>query len=314
MFLAPDLLLNLTTDRLTCSKWVHTCRHQCINKGGPVPRQVYFIKVDTVFRMDEWLAVMSAHKHLKPDRIIVFSKAKITGCWWERTLPLVEHYIVPEGGWVETLNSKKLTYPAHQSDFLRMALLYHLGGIYMDTDAIVTQSFDSLLNKQVVVAEQSGHFAACGLIVARKKSCFMCDFMHTACDRYNGGWATHSIEALISMRNRLSMYPDAVLLEWSKGFFPFGWEGHDLHRLYDDEEWRYETFDPRRVYALHLFNSSTYLKNSTVLQKHLEDFQWIAGSHSPAAIAIRAVLPKQFTESHLKVSQGQCIGLQYDNV
>ena len=117
-----------------------------------IPRVVHFIKVDSKFGFLDWVAVMAARKMIKPEKILFFSAGQLNSCWWNRTKPFVTHTILPEHVWVAKQNNKVLKEPAHKADFLRSALLYHLGGMYIDIDIVAVKSFDPLLDNQVVIS------------------------------------------------------------------------------------------------------------------------------------------------------------------
>ena len=60
----------------------------------------------------------------------------------------------------EALSVKKWAYAA---DFVRLYVLYHEGGIYLDTDVMVFKSFDNLLDNQVFIGKEDYmHFAGDG--------------------------------------------------------------------------------------------------------------------------------------------------------
>ena len=142
---------------------------------------VYFIKVDSKFGFLDWVAVMAARAFVKPEKILLFSADKLNSCWWNRTKPLVTHVILPKHMWITKQNNIVLRYMAHKADFLRNALVYHLGGMYMDNDIVAVKSFEPLLYNQVVLSRQHGGPLGNGLMLARKHSCFMCSFAKHAC-------------------------------------------------------------------------------------------------------------------------------------
>lgn len=281
-----------------CGAWIDKCKNECVDgEGETIPRTVFFVKVDDNFVFREWLAVMSAVKIIKADSITVFSATPLSGCWWKRTLPFIKHEIVPESGWITKLNGKELKELAHKSDFLRIEALYRLGGIYMDTDAIATKSFEPLLaHNQAVFAKQSGGVAACGVMIARKHSCIMCSYMRDACRSYNGAWARHSIETLMHMQHQgFRPHHGVVLLEQKQGFYPIGWEDPELHKLYD-VKMESVPFKLDQAYAIHLWN---HVGSSTNYPKKLYDYTWLSQSPSIAARALRRLLPQGFSEKYM---------------
>ena len=263
-----------------------------MNSKGKIDRSVFYVKVDDHFGIVEWLAIMSAIKFLKPADVTVFSAGVVQGCWWRRIRSFITHKLIPEHAWVTELNGKKVKELAHKSDFLRMELLYRQGGIYMDTDIIVLKPFDSLLNNQIVLAEEAKGVPNVAVMLARNRSCFMCDFMKLACHRFDGSWAAHSVFTLVQMyRSNWKHYNGAVLLQQREGFYAFHWS--ELHELYE-VDMKDISLNVSQAYAIHLYNhiSAGYLKK-------LSDFNWIAENQSPAARAFRTVLPDGFSRKHL---------------
>ena len=302
--------IDTTTPIEGCSNWINKCASDCVDGEGTVPRTVFFVKVDNKFEFREWFAVMSAVKIIKADTITVFTAKPMDpeSCWWKRTLPFVKHEIVPGRGWVTELNGKVVKELAHQSDFLRVEALYRLGGIYMDTDAIALKSFEPLLNNHnVVLAKQPGGFANCGLMLARRHSCFMCSFMKQGCERFNGGWVTHSVETLMNMQHRqFRPHHGVLLLEKLRGFYPIGWEDADLHKLYDIKM-EDVPFSLDQAFAIHLWN---HVGSTTDYPKKLYDYSWLTKSPSVAAHALRRLLPRGFSEEHM--NETFCLDLPYD--
>ena len=277
-----------------CTKWVEECNSVCINEKGKIPRSVFYVKLDGGFRIEEWLSVMSVVKFIKPDEITIFGAKRIQGCWWNRTRSFVNLEILPKQAWVRKLNGKKVEKLPHISDFLRLEMLYRRGGIYMDTDVIAMKSFDRLLNKQVVLADEEKYHGVpnVAVMLARKHSCFMCNFMKQACKNFDGDWTTHSVGTLKKMYKRdWKHYKDALLLKLRFGFYPFSWR--ELHQLFEVNMDKL-SFNVSQAYSIHLYHhmASRYLKR-------LSDYTWISKNPSTAAHVIRSVLPEGFSKKHL---------------
>lgn len=58
---------------------------------------------------------------------------------------------------------------AFVSDYIRLAVLYKYGGIYLDTDMKVLRSFNELLNNEAFIGFESKYSIAAGIIGAEKK-------------------------------------------------------------------------------------------------------------------------------------------------
>jgi len=108
-------------------------------------------------------------------------------------LPFVEHHILPREVLIKTLNGVPLKTLTHQSDFIRNSLLYHVGGVYVDTDMFIVKSIEELLeDRQAVVSREDTGFISSALMLLRRNSCFMCTHARRACENYDGWWLSHA--------------------------------------------------------------------------------------------------------------------------
>ena len=62
---------------------------------------------------------------------------------------------------------------AFAADFTRLHALYHLGGIYLDTDMEIIRSFEELLDNQCILAEESEGVISAGFIAAEPRNSFI---------------------------------------------------------------------------------------------------------------------------------------------
>ena len=290
-----------------CGDWTQSCKQECINDAGPIPRIVHFLKLDGgVFTVREWISVMSARKFIKPKRIVVYSVGKINGsCWWRRTLPFVEHHILPKEVLIKKLNGVTLQYLAHQSDFIRNSLLYHIGGVYADTDMIIVKPLDALLeDHQAVVSREDTGYVSSALMLLRRNSCFMCTHARRACENYDGWWLSHATITLHKVAEQKDDFPGLnVISNFKHGFCPIsctlltcGWRlfGASMESI---------SFNLSQAYSIHLMNAITKEKQKTTLQ----NYEWISTSHSAVAAAVRKVLPPWFNATYL--DETRCIDL-----
>ena len=286
-----------------CGEWTTRCEEECANQRGPIPRLVHFIKLESHFTFREWVSVMSARKFLRPEKILVFSAVELEGCWWQRILPYVELHVLPANVWLQCRNDIEVAELAHKADFLRTALLYNLGGIYSDTDSIAVKSFDGLLSDhQAVFSRLDNGGVGNGLVLARKKSCFMCDFARQGCAIYDGGWTTHSVSLLEKMP--MGEYPGVE--DYMHRFFPFGGCFLGCQKPLFDYTMEEINFNLSQVYAVRLCSEM-----SSVNQRlYLHNYTWLTNDHSAAASAIRLNLPAWFNETYM--NETLCIAQPQD--
>ena len=294
------------------SKMMETCRSECINSKGqaPIPKQVFFIKTDRKWQYTEWIAVLSVHKYIKPDVIYIVSKMAIEpNCWWNRTLaiPAVTHVIPEENTWVTEIRGMKFSEPAHVCDFMKTTVLYEMGGILMDTDAIAIKSFDPLLTYQAVLARDQGGFVVNGLMISQKRSCFMCNFAVNSYHRYNGNWNTHSTWTLNPVWRG---YNDVLVLKQYDGFFPFSPNEIRLQNFLLKDKLDLPD-DVSKLYAVHLYHN-LLTKNDVfreIKERSIDSYSWLKESTSYGAEVFRSILPSNFTKEHFDTTKA-CIPMK----
>ena len=294
------------------SEIMEKCKSECVNEGGAqIPKSVFLVKTDPNWKYTEWISVLSIHLYIKPSIIYIVSKMVIEpDCWWNRTLaiPHVIHIIPEESKWVTDIGGIKLTEAAHICDFMKTTLLYELGGILMDTDAIAIKSFDSLLNHQVVLARDQGGFVVNGLMIAQKHSCFMCNFVINAHHRFNGKWNTHSTWTLNPVWEG---YKDVVILEQYEGFFPFSPNEIRLQNFLLKDKASLPD-DVSHLFAVHLYhnllNKNEVFRN--IKEQSIDTYSWLKESKSFGAEIFQSILPQGFTEEHFNTSTA-CMPIAY---
>ena len=267
--------------------WTTKCNKTCVTGSGDVPRLVHFIQIGDSMRFMHWLAVMSAIQFIRPDLVMVHYLGGRTTCWSRRIRahPLVVFKELTADLIPTRVNGVVISKPAHRSDFLRMNLLWQYGGVYMDSDAIITKSFHPLMRWEAVVSYQVGKYVGSGLIVSRSRSCFICSFARHACNNFNGGWITHSVWALTQMvMTERHLFPRIKVLKYPEGFFPFSYTPSFLDQLFKKPA-KQVRFNTSQVYTLHLYNkiSSSHTKAIT--------YDWIQNQSSPVALALQHILP-----------------------
>lgn len=292
-----------------CGVWIRTCERECLckqNKPVAIPRVVHFIKDDNL-TFSDWLAVIAAKKYIKPTKINLFTRDDISPNCWMRRLHLIDDVNIiglTAEQWLEKVNNVTVPYVEHQSDLLRNAILYHYGGIYMDTDAFATKSFDSLLSGySVVLGQNLVNKTGNGLILARRQSCLMCDYALLACDMYDGSWIKHSTVSLSTLVQMNDASYNLLLLSNTSGFFPFSWKQKHFYQLFDLNSAQV-SFSPTQVYALHLFGS----KFPEEIMERFSNLTWINESPSILASHVRTLIHSQLLK-HSHLNETVCINL-----
>ena len=314
-FECPPVSQRLNIKELeACGEWTSTCQSECLceeerQETSKVPKVVHFIK-DENLTFSDWLAIAAAKKYIKPIRINLFIRQDVSPNCWMRRLNVIGHVRIlklsPEQ-WLENLNNITVSYVEHQSDLLRNAILYHYGGIYMDTDAYATKSFDPLLsNYSVVLGRNLVDRIGNGLIVAKQRSCLICEYASEACESFDGSWTKHSTASLSNLVNTTVTDYNLLVLNYSSGFFPFSWKKKHFHQLFDEDSAQVP-FSPTQVYALHLFGS----KFPDEIAERFSDLEWINGSPSILATHIRTLINSQLLDSN-DLDEALCVDLSHN--
>lgn len=144
------------------------------------------------------VCVMSAIRHIRPDRVMFHYQNTPRGPWWELTRPHVTPNRVEAP---REIFGNPLNHAAHRSDVLRLRTLIAEGGIYLDSDVLVHRDLDDLLHNRVVMGIEEpdgGPRGLCnGVILAEQGA----EFLRIWLDSYRtfrsrGGdafWGEHSI-------------------------------------------------------------------------------------------------------------------------
>ena len=296
------------------SEIMSKCKSECVNgtEGDTqIPKSVFFVKTDPEWTYEEWIALMSAHVHIKPDVIYIVTPSKMNlNCWWNRTLAVseVSHIIVDESKWVREIKGMKFVEPAHVCDYMKITLLHEMGGILMDTDAIAIKSFDPLLKHQAVLARDKAGYVVNGLMISQKHSCFMCNFAIKSYNKYNGEWNLHSTYVLNPI-SAWTGYKDMLILNQYDGFFPFT-PGNELgfRKLLDKDKAGLQQ-DVSKLYAIHLYHNLLNKQFHELKEQSIDLFDWLRKSKSFGAEVFRSVLPSSFTEEHFNASK-HCLPLE----
>ena len=277
-----------------CGDWLKSCEDNCVQTATtPIPKHVHFVSLNHPFSFMEWLAIVSARKKIKPDKITVYTNGQQDSCWWRRALPYIEHQLIYTLPGAAVLNNAEVRKIAHKSDFLRLMVLYNSGGIYMDSDSLTLNSFDPLLHNEVVLAEQCGKKVAVGVMLAQQHSCFICKFAHLSCHKFNGDWVSHSVNALTTLMKEEK--EGVTVLPWKKGFYPMCWDENGMDQLYKKQFSEFPSYNKTDIYAVHLF----YNKAKLMFPKTVDNYEWIQTSKSLVALTIRDSLPPGFSQHHL---------------
>lgn len=152
---------------------------------------------------------------------------------------------------------------AFVSDYIRLAVLYKYGGIYLDTDVKVLKSFNKLLNNKAFVGFESKRMVATCIIGAEKKH----KVIKSLLDYYND-------VIFIDNKGNLNLTPNTIFM--TKKLISLGLKLNNTFQILNEiSVYPRDYFSPynnttkeldmtENTYSIHLFNAS-WVKKSDIL-------------------------------------------------
>ena len=208
----------------------------------------------TPMAFKHYIGVLSAHKVLKPDKIYIHTNiSRAPGEYWDKIVALDSVQAINDGSPVKlfekTLISNETKFFSDYSDIGRIKYLLKYGGIYLDYDVFVIQSFDKYREKYdfTLGQEQDRNntydLLNAGIIVASKDSPFLYLWASGYADDYqptrwvyNSGWKPTTL---------WKRFPHLVHVETTKFNRP-NWTPGEMNKI-----WGNGTYNWRDNYALH---------------------------------------------------------------
>lgn len=142
----------------------------------------------------------------------------------------------------------------HIGDLFRLNLLYDDGGIYLDTDVVCVNSFDSFLGHDVVMGEErtsDGNFIGLcnATILSKRASPFIHEWIDTYYSDYKSEWNYNSVQ----VPAKISMYmQNYIRIESMNSFFKYSWDQFGTENIFNNNS----LIDG--CYCLHLWESKNY--------------------------------------------------------
>jgi len=198
--------------------------------------------------------LMSAIRHIKPDKVMFHYGFEPQGPWWDLSRPHVTLVHRPPP---TEIYGQMLLHVAHRADVVRLQTLIEHGGIYMDADVLVQRDFDDLLDFSTVLGregEQGEYGTANAIILAERASPFLQRwldeyrwFRSKGRDEY---WAEHSVELPARLA---SEHPDEIhILPYTAFFWPL-WTDQHIDWIFNST-----TPIPPGGYANHLWEAKAW--------------------------------------------------------
>lgn len=203
-----------------------------------------------------YACLRSAVERIRPTDVFFYCEHEPTGPWWELTRGIVslEQIHAPR-----EIFGNPLLHVAHCADVVRLEKLLSKGGIYLDIDVFVHDTFDRLLGHAAVLGEQVADGAVVGLgnsvILAEAGAPFLKrwyseyhSFRSKGNDIY---WDEHSVRVPYRLSRQ---FPSEITILPHFAFFWPTYKPEDLSLIFDTSA----PIDVSRAYATHLWETPAW--------------------------------------------------------
>lgn len=224
------------------------------NEKFLVPNIVHYVWLSggQDLKFHEMLGMLSAQKYIKPDYLKLHCDKEPTGIWWNMyKVNLTSLKIVHIDSDIK-INGVTPTKIQVKSDIARIRILQKEGGIYIDFDVFVIQSFDDLRKYEFTLGlEYHGEPGRInnGIIIAAPNARFFNVWLDSYKDFRQDEWDEHSCIGPYLLAPK---YPSLVNVDENRLNYP---SGRMFHLIY------YNNYNWTRNYAMHLWFRK-YRKNN----------------------------------------------------
>lgn len=238
-----------------------------------IPKIIHFVyglkEQYEEFELYRYLAILSAYKVNKPEKMYFYYYYEPFGYWWEKikTILILEKIEPPT-----EIFGNELYHYAHKADIIRLQKLIEHGGIYLDIDTICLKSFDDLLDYDFVMGTQTNMgetniYGLCNAVMLSKPNS---NFALKWLESYNSfkskgrdeHWDEHSVLMPLELSKTYSK--DIKILDSNAFFYPL-W--YDINNILFDENFNTDEYKKiiKNNYCIHLWDtySHSYLKTLT---------------------------------------------------
>ena len=203
-----------------------------------------------------YVCFKSAIERIKPTDVFFYCEDEPGGPWWELTRGIVsvERIKAPR-----EIFGNPLLHDAHRADVVRLEMLLSRGGIYLDVDVFVHDSFDPLLDHATVLGQQVVDGKVIGLgnsvILAEAQAPFLRKWHSEYRSFRSKGHDTYWDEHSVRIPYRLSKeFPDQITILPNFAFFWPTYKPEDLALIFETAS----PIDISRAYATHLWETPAW--------------------------------------------------------
>lgn len=206
-----------------------------------------------------FVCLKSAVERIKPDQIYFYYEFEPEGAWWDLTRSLVTLVEIQAP---REIFGNALIHPANRADVVRLEKLIDYGGIYLDADVLVHQSFDHLLENSAVLGAEGVNSESLGngVILSEPNAPFLKRW-HEEYRRFQGDKFWTGFPCSVP-RKLANSFPDEVTVLPDSAFYRPFCTDEDLKLLFGPSP----PSEQRGTLANHLWESKAwtdYLKDLT---------------------------------------------------
>lgn len=251
-------------------------QHSCVDfvPCTQVRSIVHFIYLKGYeFSMHHYIAVKSAIATMKWNTVLIWNDvAPINNYWWIMLEQIPNVHIinitVPK-----FCNRNEVKYAQHQADIIRLNVLYHLGGVYMDLDMLTLNNFSIVL--QDLNEQQS--ICLCRETTERLSNAFIAciqqsKFIEKWIEQYESQYGSAAVDwwggLSVVMPYKLSQTIPCKILD-TCCFLPFDYTNTEFFK--HNQSLLTTSLKFNGVYGIHLWDTEQQKRN--ILPKDLKEFQ-----------------------------------------
>jgi len=255
------------------------------------------------FHVLHYVAIESARRLLRPEKIFVHLHRLPFGVFWDEIRPHVTlNYVDPadevnRADYDQTVVPEKYRY-AHHADVVRLDALIKHGGVYADIDTVFIRPLPaSLYEEKFVIGREvdvpdpnSGQMrpSLCNaLMMSAPNSQFVKEWRDRLADELDGSWSNHSGFLAYALSQEM---PNEVRIEPKDSFLPLNYDAETLDEFLQGGE-----LDCQDSYSIHLWAHLWWERNRVDFsRRHAGDFTLDQLRNAPTRFAklVAPYLPK----------------------
>ena len=146
-------------------------------KNAIVPNIVHYLNLNnTEISLKQYLSILSVIQYQRPQLIYIHvgNKVKLKGHYWYELTKKHNYFIVNNINHKETIFGVKSEFVSkHISDILRLEVLIHYGGIFLEENIYLAESLTQFLNYEMTVFSNSENSIQNNAIIANPNARFL---------------------------------------------------------------------------------------------------------------------------------------------